>query len=317
MRILALVPGGISDQILFFPTLEDLKTKYPKAAIDVVVEPRAKGAYRVCPHVNEVLLFDYRDRNGLADYLNLLGIIRDREYEIVFCLAQPWAIWSLLWLNGIPTRIGYQGENTWLMTNAVPQKTQQYTAYMYHDLLSGIGINSPCPDLTVFLPKEDINWAQAQQESLGIKDSGYIVIYDGSATSRETNGSYPVPQWQQITDQIREKQPDIPIVLLQDPEDSEWIIAMREGRPDLKIITASDVGKLAAIVAGANLMLCTKGTPLHLGVAVGTPLIALLASQEASQLLPPQQDNYIALESRTDNLADIKAENVLETLWNR
>ena len=77
MRILALVPGGIGDQLLFFPTLESLKNQYPQAAIDVIVEPRAKSAYRVCPYVHEVLLFDFKDRNGLADYLNLLGIIRD------------------------------------------------------------------------------------------------------------------------------------------------------------------------------------------------------------------------------------------------
>ncbi len=63
-----------------FSTLESLKKQYPQAVIDVIVEPRAKSAYRVCPYVHEVLLFDFKDRNGLADYLNLLGIIRDREY---------------------------------------------------------------------------------------------------------------------------------------------------------------------------------------------------------------------------------------------
>ncbi|NEO28783.1 MAG: glycosyltransferase family 9 protein, partial [Kamptonema sp. SIO4C4] len=56
MRILALVPGGIGDQILYFPTLATLKQQYPDAAIDVLVEPRAKAAYRVCQNVNEVLL---------------------------------------------------------------------------------------------------------------------------------------------------------------------------------------------------------------------------------------------------------------------
>ena len=68
MRILALVPGGIGDQILFFPTLDDLRAYYPEAEINVIVEPRAKGAYRVCKSVDEVLTFDFKDRNGLADF---------------------------------------------------------------------------------------------------------------------------------------------------------------------------------------------------------------------------------------------------------
>ena len=41
MRILALVPGGIGDQILFFPTLDDLKQSYRESQIDVIVEPRS------------------------------------------------------------------------------------------------------------------------------------------------------------------------------------------------------------------------------------------------------------------------------------
>jgi ADP-heptose:LPS heptosyltransferase len=47
MRIVALVPGGIGDQILFFPTLDNLKRSLPSAHIDVVTEPRSKAAYQV------------------------------------------------------------------------------------------------------------------------------------------------------------------------------------------------------------------------------------------------------------------------------
>ena len=112
MRILALVPGGIGDQILFFPTLEDLKRQYPEAVIDVMVEPRAKSAYRVCQYVHEVLTFDFKDRNGLADYLNLLGIIRDREYEVALSLGQRWTVGLLLWLNGIPIRVSYKSNTS-------------------------------------------------------------------------------------------------------------------------------------------------------------------------------------------------------------
>lgn len=122
MRILALVPGGVGDQILFFPTLADLKERYPEAMIDVLVEPRAKAAYRVCPQVHEVLTFDFKDRNGPADYLNILGTIRDREYEIALSLGKNWAVGFLLWLNGIPTRVGYKTATSWFISNPAPQR---------------------------------------------------------------------------------------------------------------------------------------------------------------------------------------------------
>lgn len=318
MRILALVPGGIGDQILFFPTLDDLKRNYPEAEIDVVVEPRAKGAYRVSKSVEEVLTFDFKDRNGPADFGNLLGIIRDREYEAALSLGRRPTIGLLLWMTGIPTRIGYSGSAGKLfLTNTVSLKTEQYAAHMYHDLLQGFGINSPCPELAVNVPKPDIQWAEAQQQRLGTTETGYILIHVGSsqlALSKGINKIYPIEQWQQIIDDIQRKQPNLPIVLLQGPEDTALIAAMIQSRPDLKVTSPGDIGKLAAMIAGANLMLCTDSAPMHLSVAVGTPTIALFGPTEAKKLLP-ESEKYIGIQSPTNAIADIKPETVLEQIW--
>lgn len=318
MRILALVPGGIGDQVLFFPTLDDLRAYYPEAEIDVIVEPRAKGAYRVCKSVDTVLTFDFKDRNGMADFGNLLGIIRDREYDVALSLGRRWSVGLLLWMTGIPTRIGYKpSAGSWFFTNPVPLKTEQYAAQMYHDLLQGLGINSPCPELAVSLPKQDIEWAEAEQKRLEIAETGYILIHGGSSRLAQSKGIdkiYPVKKWQQIVEDIQQKQPNLPIVMLQGPEDAEWIAAMMESRPNLKTTAPGDIGKLAAMIAGANLMMCTDSAPMHLSVAVGTYTIALFGPTEAKKLLP-QSDRSIGLQSPTHWIADIKPEAVLEQVW--
>lgn len=309
MRILALVPGEIGEQILFFPTLEDLKKQYPTATIDVLVEPRAKSAYRICPHVNEVFTFDYKDRNGLADYLNLLGVIRDREYDVALSLAQRWTVGLLLWLNGIPVRIGYKTKTSWFLSNTVPLKTEQYAAYTYHDILQGLSIQSTCPELKVTLPKDDIDWAEAEQKRLDIKESGYILLYDSN------DRTYPISQWQKIIEDLQQKQPDLPIVLLQDSQNAQWRKMVAEERPNLKVTNPSDVGKMAATIAGANLLVCTESAPMHLSVAVGTYTIALLSSTDATKILPTKQEQYIGIQSPTQKIADIQPETVLGQIW--
>ena len=290
MRTLALVPGGIGDQILFFPTLDDLKRYYPTAEIDVIVEPRSKGAYRVSGSVNEVITFDYKGRNGLADFGNLLGIIRDREYDVVIALGRRWSIGLLLWMTGIPIRIGYQANlGRWFFNNTVPLETEQYAACMYHDLLKGLGINSPCPKLAVRVPKQDLDWATGEQQRLGTTERGYILIHGGSSRLAQAKGIdniYPVQKWQQILEDIEQKQPNLPIVLLQEPEDEEWISAMMQSVPELKVTSPGDVGKLAAMIAGANLMLCTDSAPMHLAVAVGTYTIALFGPPSTYRIDP-------------------------------
>ncbi|MBF2057833.1 MAG: glycosyltransferase family 9 protein [Cyanobacterium sp. T60_A2020_053] len=318
MRILALIPGGIGDQILFFPTLKTLKEKYPQAVIDVIVEPRSKNAYRVCQHVKEVLLFDYKDRNGLADYLNLLGMIRDREYEVAVSLGRSWAVGFLLWLNGIPTRVGYKSPKSWFISNPVPLNMNQYAGYMYHDLVTGLDIHTPCPDLSINVPKEDISWAESQQQSLDIKGRGYILIHGGSSTLAKTKGLnkiYPVPKWQRIVEDIQRKQPNLPIVLLNGPDDQEWTNEMLQLCNNLKVISPPDIGKLSAFIAGANLMLCTDSAPMHLSVAVGTYTIALFGPTQAEKLLPTNQTKFVGIQSLSDNIADIPTDKILEKVW--
>ena len=317
MRILALIPGGISDQLLSFPALQTLAHTYPQATIDVIVEPRSKSSYRVCKHVHEVLVFDFQDRNGLADYLNLLGMIRDREYEVVITMEKNWVVGFVLWLNGIPTRIAYNDGNTLFINNVIPPKTQQYKAFVYHDLLQGLNINTPCPPLSINVPKEDIDWAEYQQQLLGIKSTGYILIHGGASpltVAQGINKIYPVPKWQRIIEDIQRQQPDIPIVLLCGPDDFEWTTAILNVCPSVKVANTPDLGKLSAMIAGANLMLCTDSAPMQLSVAVGTYTIALFGPTQGQYLLP-DDDRFVAIQSLSDEIADIPTDNILAKVW--
>jgi ADP-heptose:LPS heptosyltransferase len=318
MRILALVPGGIGDQILFFPTLDNLRGHYPEAEIDVVVEPRSTAAYRVSKSVNKVIPFDFQDTNGPADWGNLLGIIRDREYDVAMTLGQDFGAGFLLWLTGIPTRIGYAtGLGKFLLSNPVKRNLDRYKAAMYHDLLGGLGITDSCPDLSIVVPKPDIDWAEAEQHRLGMKESGYVLIHGDSSILSQTPGFdriYPVKQWQQVIKDLQNRQPNIPVAIIKGPDDAAFVSAILAVCPDVKVVAPTDIGKLAATIAGANLMLCADGAPMHLSIAVGTYTIALFSSTDPQKLLP-KNGRAFAIKSRTGKLADIPPSDILERIW--
>jgi ADP-heptose:LPS heptosyltransferase len=319
MRVVALVPGGIGDQILFFPTLDDLRQAYPNAEIDVVVEPRAKSAYQVCKVVNEVISFDFKDRNSPADWANLLGVLRDRDYSVAISLGQRWAVGLLLWLTGIPVRISY-GSNAigqLFLTNSVPLKADQYAARMYHDLLQGLNINTPTPDLSISIPKRDLDWAEAEQKRLGIAGSGYVLIHGGSselARSKGIDKIYPIEGWQQIIQDFQQRQPDLPLVIVQGPDDREFVAALTQSCLGLKVTQPETIGKLAAMIAGANLMLCTDSAPMHLAVALKVFTLALFGPTDPEKLLPAGE-KFLGIKSPTGNITDISPQTVLTKIW--
>lgn len=318
MRVVALVPGGIGDQILFFPTLDDLKQTYPTAEIDVVVEPRAKGAYRVSKSADDLIGFDFKDRNSPADWANLLGVMRDRSYDAVLSLGQRSGVGLLLWLTGIPTRVSYAGSaGQFFLTNPVPLKLEQYAATMYHDLLKGLNIHTPCPELAISIPKRDLDWADAEQKRLGIPGNGYVLIHGGSSQLAQTKGIdkiYPTQNWQQIVQDFQARQPDLPLVVVQGPEDRDFVTALTQICPNLKVTSPIDIGKLAAMIAGANLMLCTDSAPMHLAVALKVYTLALFGPTDPDRLLP-KSDKFIGIKSPTGKMADISPEMVLTNVW--
>lgn len=310
MRILSLVPGGINEQLLFFPTLESLKIKYPNALIDVLVEPLAKPAYRICTYVNEILIFDYQNRNVSADYLNLTGIIRDRGYDIVIITEKNWFLELLLWSNNIPWRIGYKTSTSWLLSHSIVQNKEQYAAETYHDLLSNLDIHSSCPSIKIAVPRNDIDWTEKKLQSLSIGENGYILIYGG------TSNLYPTSSWIQVIDAIHKKEPSLSIVLLQDNINETWTKPILGDYKNLKIINPNNLGKLAAIIAGANLLVCTDSIPLQLGIAIGTYTIAIFADTNANHKIPIKHDRCITIQSSSKKLADISPSIILEKIWN-
>jgi len=311
MRVVALVPGSIDNQILFFATLDDLKRYYPHAQIDVIVEPQSKAAYRVSKSVHDVLIFDYKDRNSLADWGNLVGMIRDREYDVAIIVGQSWFVGLLMWLTGIPTRIGYQGKGAVFLTNLITPNLSQYVDKMYHDLLKPLKIDTPCPALSVNVPKVDIEWAQEEQKRLEVNKTGFILINAGGSSLDTT---YPVENWQQIIAACQQKQPELPVVVIEEADNESFVRSILEHCHNIKVTSPDDIGKLTAIIGGASLMLSVENSLLQLSIAVETYTIALINSTDSEKLLPTSE-KVLAITSPTGKLADISPQIVLEKIW--
>ena len=322
MHLLALVPGGIGDQLLFFPTLDSIKQQYPDASIDVVVEPRSAGAYRVYPAVKKVWSFDFKGSNSLADWANLLGNMREQEYDAVISLGRSYAVGLLLWLTGIPTRVAFSGQGNGYLSAAVAYNPDQYAAATYHDLLKGLNIHTPCPPVKITLAKSDLDWAESEQKRLGVKDSGYILLHGGSSALAKKKGIdkiYPAESWIAVIHGLQKKLPNIPVVVIAGSEDQDLVNALKAKLPNILTTSPPDIGKLAAEIASANLLLCTDSGPMHIGVAVGTALVALFGPTEPERLLPLDTHKQIKFVKAPAGkpIGSISPQDILATIWSK
>ncbi|MEM8611507.1 MAG: glycosyltransferase family 9 protein [Cyanobacteria bacterium P01_H01_bin.105] len=312
MRLLALVPGGITDQLQFFPTLTTIQKIYPNAEISVVVEPSSKSAYRVSKAVSEVIPFDYQGQNSPADWANLLGIIRDREFELALCASSRWEVGILLWLSGIPTRIGYSSaQATWLYTNTVTANKEQHLASQYSDLLQGLAMSPQTVSMALNVPEGDIAWADEQRQTLGLVGSGYVVMYPGLGVQAD---SYPLGSWLSIVDDFQSKQPQLPILLLEIVESKDLVNSLSRQR-NVKTVAAQNLGQIAAILAGADLIISPDSYVSQLATAL--QVFTLVMQTKLSPVLPigDGETRVVGVQSPTDKLADLSPADVLQKVW--
>ena len=106
----------------------------------------------------------------------------------------------------------------------------------------------------------------------------------------------------------------MPVVVISQPDNQDLLRTLKQAVPDIKETFPDNIGKLAATIAGANLMLSTNSTSMQLAVAVQTYTIALFGSSEPRKLLP-QSDKFLAIKSPTGIISDIAPATVLEKIW--
>ena len=309
MRVLALVPGETEAQLSFFPIINQIKDSFENAEVSVVAAPNATAIYQLSKGVAEVVPYNFVAPNSPADWANLLGIVRDREFDVVLTLTDSWSIALLLWLSGVSTRLGYSGAaNNLLLTATVPR-----SAAPLHcgDLLSLIKVTGDPPPLSVNVPRSDLTAVEAMRQGAGL-ENGYVLVYPGPTPSGTT---YPTASWIAILKDFQQRQPGMPLALLQIDDAAPQAAELVSAVPDLKILRPETPGQAAAIIAAANLLVTVEGYPLGLAIALNVYAVGLLSDPKATLPSAAGDDRLVTLTSTNGTLADIAPDQVLKKIW--
>ena len=304
-RILLINFGGIGDEILFFPVIEDLRSHYTHAHITVVVEPRCRSIMEHNYLIDEVICFDIKQRKHPGDLLELLGLIRDQAPDLILSSGSSPLVACLLFLSGSPVRVGYRPRKLgFLLTDPVELNKEQYAARMYHDLLKPLGFPDQPPVPRMHLPHSVRHWVSDWLAEHHLAEHDYALIHPGvSQLSKDKQmiKSWELAKWEALIEQLLAQERNV--VLAGGPDDAaelNWLLS-RLAHPRLFSIYGQtrDMYQLAGVIQRAGVMICVDSAPMHLGVAMGTPLVAIFGPTDEHKLLPPNQPHMRVVQAGT------------------
>ncbi len=302
-NILLINFGGLGDQILFFPTIKTVKSLYPDSKITFVTEPRSASAEKLTDLIDETIICDIKKGNKYKNIIEFLFKIWQRKFDIVISSGSSPQVAVLLFLTGIKKRIGYNSGiiGKILLSKAVMLNQKQYAANMYHDLARALNNNAVCEMPEINIPEEIL---KNQEGIIKNSDKKIVVIHPGvSKLSIEKNilKFWDVKNWTELIKKLLDNG-KYKVVLTGGSDDKEVSEQIKctlgeissDSLLDLTEKT-SNVMELAAIIKLADVLVCVDSAPMHIGVGVKTPTVALFGPTDEYKLFPVQNERFLAI----------------------
>ena len=251
MRVLALSPGSLQQQLERLPALAATAEQL-QASLQVACDPSHMGLWKLLPAVEKVIPFPFDTTPNLADWANLLGLVREPDFQACLNFATGRQVNLMLSMSHIPTRIATEGFSSTaqaeIQAGWLPQQLQAF--------LTPIGVKLQADDFRLSLSAKAMEAARERQPS---GDGPLLLLAPGALP-----GDWPLDRWTSLPDTIRAKLPQLRSQLLA-PE--------------------TPVSEKAAAVACADVVLSSCPITQLLATYCGLPMVALGAKPDQ---LPPR-----------------------------
>ncbi|MEB3165516.1 MAG: lipopolysaccharide heptosyltransferase family protein [Cyanobacteriota bacterium] len=243
MRALFLIPGDGVRQLQAIPAAAAVAEQLG-FSLQVACRPDVAAIWKLLPAVEKVIPFPFGDAS-LADWANLLGSVREPDFQACVNLAQGRQVDLMLSMSHIPTRVAAGGFSA---TTTVSPRSGCWPAQALEVFLQPMGVRLEAEAFRLSLPRPVLETAAASQPA----GDGPLLLLAPAGVP----GDWPKERWQALPERIRGTIPGL-------------------RSRHLPPLTAAGVLEGAAAIATADVVLSSDPLSEELALLCGVPLVAL------------------------------------------
>lgn len=271
-RLLVVRLGSLGDIVHTFPAVAALRESFPKAEIVWLTHPRWKALVESSELATEILGVETR---SLASVRDILSRVRKRQFTTAIDYQGLWKSASLPFLTLVPRRIGFSSHSVrefgvpLLYTDRV-RAASAHVADQNGELSARAGARNGVAPFQVCVPSLQEVFALQLLHGFGI--DRYVVL---SPAGGWRSKCWPPERYGALCQQIYSKL-GLRSILNQGPGDDEIIAAVKAASGEASpIACTSSLHHLIVFLRNAHCVVAGDTGPLHLAVALGTPVVAL------------------------------------------
>ena len=270
-NILVVRTDRIGDVILTLPTIDALKLNFPNARVAMLLNSYTAD---LVEGFADVIL--YNRESAPKPFLEMLAELRQGRFDAVVVAFPRFRIALLLWLAGIPVRIGtgYRWYSFLFNKKIFEHRkiVEKHEAEYNLSLLQGLGCTiSSKPDLKIIISEQERETACHIRRSLGILDTERLVLlHPGTGGSAH---DWKPENFSLVAAELNRR--GICTVITGGKTESDLVksVAQNAGEGVKSFVSSLNLKEFAAFIQTAKLFIANSTGPLHIAAAVGIPVI--------------------------------------------
>ncbi|MGM0470928.1 MAG: lipopolysaccharide heptosyltransferase II [Bacillota bacterium] len=281
----------MGDLIFATPFLRNLRTKYPNAQIDLVLNANFADLLADYPHLDQIYAYD--KAWSIWQSISFARELAANNYDLGLNLHGNWRTAILLKLINPDYSVGYggKGRGIWLDQELTPPK-DCHMVEVYLDFLYQLGFNElDQQGLELVIKPQAKEQIADWLANKGVESSQPVV-------GLNTGGSWETKRWlssgfAELADTLLKR--GYQVIFLGGPSDRQRVqeIVEQMGKEPFVATGQTNLPELAALVNECDLVISGDSGPVHVAAAVQTPTITIFGPSDEVKYQPYQTESEL------------------------
>lgn len=286
-RVGIVMMSAVGDSVHVLPVLTALKRHTPSMHVTWVLQPGPTSLVRGHPDVDEIIPFHYG--TGWRAYADVRRALAPHAFDLVLALQVSLKSGLVTAFTHSPVKLGFDRararDANWLFTtHRIPAGPRQHVQDQYFEFLAHLGV-----------PHAPVTWGlgpweherAAQREFFARFDRPVAAIVCGTS---DADRDWLPERWAAVCDALYADYGLQPVLVggpsARERATAAAITAAARVSAPVNALGHGGLRGLVGILEGSALVLSLDTAPLHISVAVGTPVIALMSQADPKRTGP-------------------------------
>ncbi|OLD42741.1 MAG: hypothetical protein AUI63_08395 [Gemmatimonadetes bacterium 13_1_40CM_2_60_3] len=329
-RICIVMMSAVGDAVHVLPVVNALKRANPDTRITWILQPGPAALVRGHRSVDEIIIFDRS--KGLMAFATAAAQLANRRFDLVINLQVYFKAGIVTGFTQAPIKLGFDRARArdlnWLFTNRkIAPSPIQHVQDQYFEFLTVLGVAPQPVEWDLGPWPHEREWQRRFRASIDRPIASIVV-----ATSKPEKDWFP-ERWAVVCDALHDKF-GMRVVLVGGRSARELAaerVVMERSKQKPRSELGSGLRNLVSILDASALVLSPDTGPLHMSVALDTPVISLMGYTNPKRTGPYRrfqdliidaygeagEDYPITMDNRAGRMKRIETRDVLDKvqLW--